>query len=534
MRPLDLLHTHSELRLDGQALRQTLVFAFATGGGGDSFERILAKIEPAPSTHSPECYATDLFLDDFVGRCLSIAVAGSPRRFNRTALKRVLAAPPSERRDVELRRAVFAELEASPAARAACEEAWKRIDTLRTAFESSVLGKRAGAIARRVEILRLFRKLVHWLTSAFAQSPSALARLATFAAEVQGSPGFRNLEQLLDYEDHLATLDLRVRVGRDGQIRALDILRLAENASHPQHRGPWSRWWQRLRMLFRGYAVHERELIGRTVELVFDGVQQAMQSVIQGQLQLEFYLALASLGGHARERGLDVCLPELVDTAHPSHFEGLFNPFLLLDDTAPVPCDLVLAQSGLTILTGPNSGGKTRLMQALGLCQLLAQSGAPVPARAARLGWRRGMFVSLVHEMSADQREGRLGTELIRIRRLFEKIGFDNLVLLDELCSGTNPSEGEEIVQVVIALLHRLRPQAMVCTHFLQFASRLQEQPPTPDMGFLQVELDTEQRPLYTFMPGVASTSLAAQTAERLGVTREALEALIAQKQEEA
>ena len=245
MTPLDLLHTDPELRLDDQALRQALVFAFATGGGGDTFERVLGKIAPAASTFSPQCYAGDLFLDDFVARCLSTTVPGSARRFNRTALKRVLAVPPSDRRDVELRRGVFEELEESATARATSEEAWKRIDTLRTAFESSVLGKRIGGIARRIEILRLFRKLVHWLAGAFGPSPSALGRLATFAVEVQASVGFHNLEQLLDYEDHLATLDLRVRVGRDGQIRALDILRLAENASHPQHRGPWGRWWPR-------------------------------------------------------------------------------------------------------------------------------------------------------------------------------------------------------------------------------------------------------------------------------------------------
>ena len=140
------------------------------------------------------------------------------------------------------------------------------------------------------------------------------------------------------------------------------------------------------------------------------------------------------------------------------------------------------------------------------------------------------MFVSLVHEMSADQREGRLGTELLRIRRLFDRIGIGELVLLDELCSGTNPSEGEEIVELVILLLSRLQPQAVVTTHFLQFAARLAQSPPVPGLGFLQVELDEHQLPRYRFVPGVASTSLAAKTAERLGVTREALEALIERK----
>jgi DNA mismatch repair protein MutS2 len=138
----------------------------------------------------------------------------------------------------------------------------------------------------------------------------------------------------------------------------------------------------------------------------------------------------------------------------------------------------------------------------------------------------------LVHEASADQKEGRLGTELLRIRRLFERLEYDQLVLLDELCSGTNPSEGEQIVELVISLLTRLRPQALITTHFLQFAERLSKQPPIEDLRFLQVSLDPHLHPLYQFVPGVASTSLASQTAERLGVTREALETLIESKRD--
>ena len=76
-------------------------------------------------------------------------------------------------------------------------------------------------------------------------------------------------------------------------------------------------------------------------------------------------------------------------------------------------------------------------------------------------------------------------------------------------CSGTNPSEGEEIVELVIALLNELAPQAWVSTHFLQFAARLQEQRPVDSLRFLQVAMDSHQQPCYTFVPGVATTSLA-------------------------
>jgi DNA mismatch repair protein MutS2 len=135
--------------------------------------------------------------------------------------------------------------------------------------------------------------------------------------------------------------------------------------------------------------------------------------------------------------------------------------------------------------------------------------------------------VSIIEHAQADQREGRLGTELLRIRRLFESLRTGSLVVLDELCSGTNPSEGEEIFRLVVNLLGELRPTAFITTHFLAFARRLSEE--SSSLEFLQVELDAEERPTYRFVPGVATTSLAHKTAERLGVTEGALRALVLQ-----
>ena len=101
------------------------------------------------------------------------------------------------------------------------------------------------------------------------------------------------------------------------------------------------------------------------------------------------------------------------------------------------------------------------------------------------------------------------------------------LVILDELCSGTNPSEGEEIFELVVQMLSRLAPQAFITTHFLTFAARLDRERKIPELRFLQVELGKEQRPTYQFVPGVAQTSLAGHAAARLGVTRDELLGLI-------
>ena len=171
--------------------------------------------------------------------------------------------------------------------------------------------------------------------------------------------------------------------------------------------------------------------------------------------------------------------------------------------------------------------GQTRLLQSLGLAQLLAQSGLFVPAKAGSLALAPGLVVSLIEETKADQSEGRLGTELLRIRDLFERLPPGAMVILDELCSGTNPSEGEEIFELVVQMLAKLSPQAFITTHFLAFAARLERERTIEELRFLQVELGPEQRPTYQFAPGVAHTSLAGHAAARLGVTRDQLLSLI-------
>jgi DNA mismatch repair protein MutS2 len=170
----------------------------------------------------------------------------------------------------------------------------------------------------------------------------------------------------------------------------------------------------------------------------------------------------------------------------------------------------------------------------LAFCQLLGQAGMFVPARTANLRLVAGMFVSLGEAPHADQKEGRLGMELTRVRTLFEHARGGSLVILDELCSGTNPSEGEEIFRMLLELLHELEHEVHITTHFLSFAQSLQQEAQQLGLSFLQVELDETEQPTYRFVPGVATTSLAHQVAKRLGVTREQLRELIRKRVEAA
>ena len=381
---------------------------------------------------------------------------------------------------------------------------------------------------RQLDILALTKDVIDLMATDFANATSGLSRLAAFGKRIQASEPYRSLSDLLRYDDKLATLDLKVRVGADGQIRGFQVLSIQENAENPFVMSPVRRWLAKIELFVHGYSFGDGEIMARLIDAVWEGVEDDVTRFVQLLGDLELYLGILGFADLATEAGLPMCLPELVERDAPRELTGLFNPLLLGHGTKPVPCELSTNRHDTTVLlTGPNSGGKTRLLQSIGLAQLLAQSGLLVPAAKAKITLAPGLVVSLIQDTKADQSEGRLGMELIRIRGLFERLPPGAMVILDELCSGTNPSEGEEIFELVIRMLSRLRPQAFITTHFLAFAARLERERPLDDLRFFQVALGADQSPTYQFAPGVARTSLAGQAAARLGVTGDQLMALI-------
>ncbi|HEY3252768.1 MAG TPA: DNA mismatch repair protein [Polyangiaceae bacterium] len=524
----DLLYLEPQRRLDARALREALTFAFATGGTSESFTKIWERAEFGASDFSSDCFARELFLSDFVTRCLSFNVAGQKYLPERGHLQRLLAQPPRDLRVTQFRHEILRELISVPERAEELGRLAVKLRSLVQRLEAPDRGKRYDAIGRRIDILRSVRELLDELSTAFTGAGAGLSRIRQFALEQQALPAYQTLVNLLDHESDRATIELRVKVGYDGELRSFQIVRAGENQENPFYRTRFARFLTKITLWLQGYGFREAELLGRLTNAAFDGVQDCVISLFQLLVDMEFYLASLSLRRLAQSSGLEMCLPEFKgETATETELEALFNPFLLLEPRPPKSADIAAGERALVVITGPNSGGKTRLLQALALAQLLGQSGSFVPARRAALAVRHGLFVSLSHEVSSDQREGRLGTELLRIRRMFEELHFGSLVILDELCSGTNPSEGEEIFELVVSLLAELEPQAFITTHFLQFASRLEKERPVSRLEFLQVELDAQENPTYGFVPGVATTSLAERTAQRLGVTREALRELV-------
>jgi DNA mismatch repair protein MutS2 len=529
----DLLSLKPRLGVDYRALVEVLGMAFLGRELGTSVHDALARSEVPRSSWRPEFFAEDLFVRELVADCFDLHVEGRAYPVNREFLFRALVHAPTDLATIEFRQAIVRELDQDPEL---CDRTYA---LYRDVFDLLSLLKTPGyqgsldLAAFHLDILRQAKKVIDFQAAGFAEARSGLRRLHEAGVDSQATEEYATLAHLLEYEEGMAQIGLDLTIGGDGRVRGFAIQSLRERTDNPFYRRPFRRLVDRLRLAYRGYSMSSRELMNRLINEVFRQISPSLIPMIQLLGHLEVYLTARSFRDRAVAAGLEVSLAEITED-RPVRLEGLFNPLLLRLTGSPTPSDVRCETlEPVTLITGPNSGGKTRLLQSLGLTQLLGQSGLYVPARRARLRRHDGLFVSLIQEEGAHQTEGHLGRELVRIRALFEDMARRSMVILDELCSGTNPSEGVELFAMVLRLLRHVQPTAFVTTHFLDFARTMEREPVIPGLEFLQVEVNEELRSTYQFVAGVADTSLASVTAQRLGVTFERLAASIGRSEEE-
>ncbi len=192
--------------------------------------------------------------------------------------------------------------------------------------------------------------------------------------------------------------------------------------------------------------------------------------------------------------------------------------------SAPVPLDLELdREEPLLLVTGPNMGGKTVAVKTTGLVALLAMAGLPVPAaEGSRVPWFDHVVCDIGDEQSLMED---VSTFLSHLRRVAEAISVatpDSLVLLDELGSGTDPTEGAALGQAILERLLERRTLCIATTHHGALKSFAQE---TKGVRNASMAFDEETlKPRFTLIVGVPGRSRAIQVAERFGMDRAVLE----------
>ncbi len=162
--------------------------------------------------------------------------------------------------------------------------------------------------------------------------------------------------------------------------------------------------------------------------------------------------------------------------------KGMYNPALAMKlkeinpDAKMVCNDLSFDnEGGIYILTGPNSGGKSIFTCGIGILQIMFQLGMPIPASDGAISPVDGIFTHFPNEVEASTSDGRLGSECALVKRIFEKLTPNSLVLLDETFSGTGSFEGSFLAADVLAALSARGVHAIYCTHMHELTTHIPE-----------------------------------------------------------
>ena len=139
----------------------------------------------------------------------------------------------------------------------------------------------------------------------------------------------------------------------------------------------------------------------------------------------------------------------------------------LIDENKVVPIDFyIYPNKPLTIITGPNTGGKTASMKTVGLFSLMLKAGFLIPAKEAVLPNYSKVFVDIGDEQSLEQNLSTFSSHMVRLISFISDATPDSLVLLDEPGSGTDPLEGQALALAIIKHLLYKNCTLILTTHY--------------------------------------------------------------------
>ncbi|TMA22212.1 MAG: endonuclease MutS2, partial [Deltaproteobacteria bacterium] len=199
------------------------------------------------------------------------------------------------------------------------------------------------------------------------------------------------------------------------------------------------------------------------------------------------------------------------------------HPLLVLQRKSQgvIANDIALpAPASALIVSGPNAGGKTVTITAVGLCALMARAGLPLPAAAgSRMPFYRTVYTAIGDEGDLSRDISTFTAHLSALKWILEAAGPSTLVLIDEIAADTDPREGAAIAIAALEKLVSVGAQVSITTHLEELKALALADPrfAPASVGFDLARL----APTYELRLGEVGASSAIEIARRVGLPEE-------------
>jgi DNA mismatch repair protein MutS2 len=232
-------------------------------------------------------------------------------------------------------------------------------------------------------------------------------------------------------------------------------------------------------------------------------------------------LARADVRGAAARLAKDLRLtfPDVAPAGEPFAIalRNARHPLLVLEGAEVVPSDLEAREGEAIVISGPNAGGKTVALKTLGLAALMLRAGLPVPARdGSRLSVLEVVLTDVGDDQNLHKNLSTFSAHIKNLAAILDETRKGALVLLDEVCGGTDPREGEALAAAVLDSL-AARGGAIACTTHYEGLKALA----LHDARFKNASVGFDMAtmcPTFRLAIGVPGPSSALAVAKRFGI----------------